>query len=197
MGNFEMLPEPIAVTVKVTAVLEKLNVPYFVCGSLASTIYGMVRTTQDSDLVTELRPEHVAPFVCALEDEFYVDEEMVADSIARCSSFNIIHRESMFKVDVFIAQMRPFAREQFARARRQSLSINPWVEALVSTAEDTLLAKLEWYRMGGEVSERQWRDVQGILKVQEGNLDLDYLRHWAEELKVSDLLERALTEASA
>jgi hypothetical protein len=92
--------------------------------------------------------------------------------------------------------MRPFVREQFARARRQPLSIDPWVEALVSTAEDTLLAKLEWYRMGGEVSERQWRDVQGILKVQEGNLDLDYLRHWAEELKVSDLLERALTEAS-
>ena len=146
--------------------------------------------------MAELGLEHVEPFVRELKDEFYIDKDMIAEAIARRSSFNIIHRESFFKVDVFIPMMRPFMDEQLARAQRQVLSIEPPVEALVATAEDTLLAKLEWYRIGGEVSERQWRDVLGILEVQEGNLDLDYLRQWAKELKVSDLLERALEEAA-
>jgi len=141
-----MLPAPIAATVQVTAVLEKLGITYCIGGSLASTIYGLVRTTQDSDLVADMHSEHVTPFVRALEGDFYVDEESIA-------------------------------------------------EAFVATAEDTLLAKLEWYRIGGEVSERQWRDVLGILKVQAGRLNLAYLRRWAIELKVEDLLERAVNDA--
>ena len=157
-----MLPEPIAVTVKVTAVLEKLGIPYFIGGSLASTIYGLVRTTQDSDIVAELRPEHVEPFIRTLEDEFYVDGESIAEAVTRHSSFNIIHRESMFKVDVFVPRARLFEKSQLARARRQILSVEPRAEALVSSAEDTLLAKLEWYRLGGGASERQWGDVLGI-----------------------------------
>lgn len=154
-----MLPEPIAATVRVTAILEKPGVSYFVGGSLASAIYGMVRATQDSDLVADLSQENVLPFVRALESEFYIDEEMIAEAVTHRSSFNMIHRASFFKVDVFIPKMRPFANEQLSRARRQVLAIEPRVEALVATAEDTLLAKLEWYRMGGEISERQWRDI--------------------------------------
>ena len=191
-----MLPEPIAATIKVTAALERLGVRYLIGGSLASTVHGMVRTTQDSDIVAELHPKHVELFVRALESEFYVDEESIATAVAGHTSFNIIHRESMFKVDVFVPVLRPFVREQLARARKQVFVVEPQVEALVATAEDTLLAKLEWYRLGGEVSERQWRDVLGILKVQAGNLDLEYLREWAKELKVSNLLKRALAEAS-
>jgi hypothetical protein len=76
-----MLPDPIEVTIKVTSVLEKLGVPYLIGGSLASTLYGMVRTTQDADIITEMRPEHIQPFVAALESEFYIDDEMVAESI--------------------------------------------------------------------------------------------------------------------
>jgi hypothetical protein len=191
-----MLPEPIAVTIEVTTVLEDLGVAYFIGGSLASTIYGMVRTTQDSDIIAQIGFEHLDPFVRALEGEFYVDREMIGDAIDRRSSFNIIHRASIFKVDIFIPQTRPFIDQQLSRARRQILSIEPKVEAMVATAEDTILAKFEWFRMGGEVSERQWLDVLGILKIQEGNLDLDYLRCWAIELSVSDLLERALIEAN-
>jgi hypothetical protein len=93
--------------------------------------------------------------------------------------------------------MRPFVKEQLSRARRQILAIEPQAEAMVATAEDTLLAKLDWYRMGGEVSERQWRDVLGILEVQAGSLDLDYLRKWAKQLRVGDLLERALTQSAS
>ncbi len=189
-----MLPEPIAATIAVTGTLEKLGVRYFIGGSLASTVHGMVRTTQDSDIVAELLSGQVDTFIRALEGEFYVDEESIASAVAEHTSFNIIHRESMFKVDVFIPSLRPFVKEQLSRAQKQVFSITPRAEALVATAEDTLLAKLEWFRIGSEASERQWRDVLGILKIQSGNLDLDYLHHWAKQLNVIDLLERALTE---
>lgn len=191
-----MLPEPIAVTIKVTGVLERLGVPYLIGGSLASTLYGMVRTTQDSDIVADMRLEHIQPFVASLQNEFFIDEEMMAESIQRNSSFNIIHRETMFKVDVFIPRPRSFHQSQLARAQKQTFSTDPEVSARFSSAEDTILSKLEWYRLGGEVSERQWRDVLGVLKTRAGALDLDYLRKWAKELKVSDLLEQALAEST-
>lgn len=195
MGNWMMLPEPIAVTAKVTAVLEKLKVPYFIGGSIASTIYGMVRTTQDSDIVADLHIDQVKSFVETLMADFYIDAEMIADSIDRNSSFNIIHRESMFKVDIFIPSTLPFEKIRFARAQRRILSNDPEVSANISSAEDTILMKLVWYRMGGEVSERQWRDVMGMLKVQGDRLDFDYMRQWGTTLKVGDLLERAKGEA--
>lgn len=190
-----MQNEPIEVTIRVTQVLEKLNIPYLIGGSLASTLYGMVRTTQDSDIVAEMELEHLQPFVAALQDEFYMDDEMIAESIQRHSSFNIIHRESMFKVDVFIPRPRPFLQSQLTRVRKQTFLFDQEVSAKFSSPEDTILAKLEWYRLGGEVSERQWRDILGVLKTRAGDLDLSYLRKWAHELKVDALLERALEEA--
>jgi hypothetical protein len=189
-----MQNDPIAVTLKVTGVLEKLGIPYLIGGSLASTLYGMVRTTQDSDIITEMRLEHIRPFITALEHEFYIDDEMMAESIQRNSSFNIIHRESMFKVDIFIPRPRPFQQSQLARVQRQTFQLETTISANFASAEDTILSKLEWYRLGGEVSERQWRDILGVLKTRAGELDLAYLHKWAKELKVSDLWERALKE---
>ena len=191
-----MRNEPIEVTLKVTEVFEKLDVPYLIGGSLASTLYGMVRTTQDSDIVAEMRLDHLNPFVSALQAEFYVDDEMIAESIQRNSSFKIIHRESMFKVDVFIPRPRPFLQSQLARAQRQTFTFETDVSARFASPEDTILSKLEWYRMGGEVSDRQWRDILGVLKTRAGELDLDYLRQWGSELTIGDLLERALKEAA-
>ncbi len=191
-----MQNEPVEVTLKVTDIFEKLGIPYLIGGSLASTLYGMVRTTQDSDIVAEMRLGHLQPFVTALQDEFYIDDEMIAESIQRNSSFNIVHRESMFKVDVFIPRPRPFLQSQLARAQRQTFIFETEVSAKFASPEDTILSKLEWYRLGGEVSDRQWRDVLGVLKTRAGDLDLAYLRQWAGELKVSDLLERALSEAA-
>jgi len=182
----------IAVTVRVTNVLEALGVPYFIGGSLASTLYGMVRTTQDSDIIADLHAEHIPFLMDELQNEFYMDDEMIADAIAQRSSFNIIHRESMFKVDIFIPRARTFVNMQFSRARKETLSSDPLMVAKVASPEDTLLAKLEWYRMGGEVSERQWRDVLGVLKVQSEALDADYLHRMAREIQVEDLLDRAL-----
>jgi hypothetical protein len=187
-----MLTDAITVTVRVTRALESIGVPYFIGGSLASAFYGMVRTTQDADIIADLRTEQVPQLVAELQSDFYMEDEMIADAIAHRSSFNIIHRESMFKVDVFVPQSRLFIKMQFSRARKEVLSSDPQTMAYVASPEDTLLAKLEWFRMGGEVSERQWRDVLGILKVQAGALDLEYLHRMALELHVEALLDRAL-----
>lgn len=191
-----MQNEPLEVTLKVTGVFEQLGVPYLIGGSLASALYGMVRTTQDADIVAEMQPAHLKPFVAALQDEFYVDDEMIAEAIQRHSSFNIIHRETMFKVDVFTPRPHPFLRTQLARAQRQVFIFETEVSAKFASPEDTVLAKLEWYRLGGEVSDRQWRDILGVLSVRAGELDLDYLQKWADDLRVGDLLERALREAN-
>jgi hypothetical protein len=194
MEKSAMQNEPIEVTFKVTEVLEALSVPYLIGGSLASTLYGMVRTTQDSDIVADMRQEHLHPFVAALQDEFYVDDEMIAEALQRHSSFNIIHRETMFKVDVFVPWPRPFLQSQLARAQKQAFVFETEISAKFASPEDTILAKLEWYRIGGEISERQWRDILGVLKTRANALDLDYLQKWASELRVKDLLERALQQ---
>jgi hypothetical protein len=190
-----MQNEPVEVTLMVTRVLERLGVPYLIGGSIASTLYGMIRTTQDSDIVAEMRAEHTQPFASAFSDEFHVDDQMIAEAIRHYSSFTIIHRETMFKVDVFVPRPRPFLASQFARARRQTFALEPEVSAIFASAEDVILSKLEWYRIGSEVAEQQWRDVLGVMKTRAGELDLDYLHQWARELRVDDLLERALKES--
>lgn len=192
-----MLPEPIAVTLQVTDVLDLLGIPYFIGGSLASAVHGISRATMDVDIIAELRQVHLAQFVALLVDAFYIDDQAIANAILNRSSFNIIHRETMFKVDIFIRKTRPYDESQFSRRVLQHLATEPERTAYVASAEDTVLAKLEWYRMGGDVSERQWRDVQNILKVQAGRLDLDYLHQWAVQLRIIDLLERALDDSKA
>lgn len=194
MGKSTVQNEPIEVTFKVTGILETLGVPYLIGGSLASTLHGMVRTTQDSDIVAEMRMEHLKPFVAALQDEFYIDDEMITEAIRRHSSFNIIHRETMFKVDIFVPHQRPFLQSQMSRSQKQTFSFETEISANFASPEDTILAKLEWYRLGGEVSERQWRDILGVLKTCSDTLNFDYLRKWARELRVNDLLDLALQQ---
>lgn len=191
-----ILPEPISVTILVTKVFEELNIPYLIGGSVASTIYGIVRMTQDVDIIAEIKLDKVPTFIAALKTEFYMDDELIADSVLNNSSFNIIHRQTMFKVDVFIPRESPFQRSQYSRAQKQILYTQPNVSAYFASPEDTILAKLDWFRKGNEVSERQWRDVLGVLTVKQGELDIYYLREWASALNVSDLLEKALKETA-
>ncbi len=191
-----MLPEPLAVTLQVVEVLESLGIPYWIGGSLASALHGVARSTLDTDLVADLKPEQVEKFVSKLEPAFFIDIEMILDAILHQGSFNIIHRDSMFKVDVFILKARLFEQAQLQRRTVQTVSMDPERVVYVCTPEDIILAKLEWYQLGGEVSERQWRDIIGVLKVQSGRLEIEYLRQWAVFLGVSQLLERAFAESN-
>jgi len=192
-----MQGDSIRVTLLVTDIFEKLGVRYAVGGSLSSSLHGVMRSTLDVDIVADMRLEHIQPLVAALSPEFYADDEMMRDAIERHSSFNLIHYETSFKVDVFIPKPRPFDQMQLERRALAAITTDPERSLYVTSPEDVILSKLEWYRMGGEVSDRQWRDILGVLKTKTGGIDLDYLRHWAKELKVADLLERALIEASA
>ncbi|MBC7876963.1 MAG: hypothetical protein H7Y59_07305 [Anaerolineales bacterium] len=187
--------EPIQVTLQVVDALEQIGIKYVIGGSLASALHGVARATMDSDIITDFREEHVDPFVQALKSTFYVDEEMIRDAIRHHQSFNIIHLKTFFKVDIFISKEREFDRQQISRRLAYVLSSDPEQSAYVASAEDTILAKLEWYRMGGEVSDRQWRDILGVIKVQAGKLDMDYLGQGANLLNVAGLLKKAIKDA--
>jgi hypothetical protein len=154
--------------------------------------------TADVDLVAELLPSHVAAFAQALRRDYYVDERMILDAIARKSCFNVIHSSTSFKVDVFAVKDRPYDRQVMNRIEERCIDEEvPTSRFSLSSAEDTLLAKLEWYRLGDEVSERQWSDVVGVIKVNAALLDRQYLEHWAGELGVADLLAKAWKEVES
>jgi len=191
-------PDALIALTPVVTVLRRLGVRYYLCGSFASTFYGMARMTADVDLVAELLPSHVASFAEALRGDYYVDERMILDAIARKSCFNVIHLPTSFKVDVFAVKNRPYDKNVMERIAERCLdeSASASVFSLPS-AEDTILAKLEWYRLGDEISERQWRDVIGVMKINDASLDRPYLEHWAGELGVADLLAKAWKEAEA
>jgi hypothetical protein len=191
-----MLTEPIAVTMVVIDALEGIGVRYAIGGSLASAVHGVVRATMGADLVADLHLDQVDPLVEALGDAFYADPEMMREAVCRRASFNLIHLETMFKVDFFVAKSRPFDRAQLSRRQLHVLSEESNACAYVTTAEDIVLSKLEWYRIGGCVSDRQWRDVLGVLKVQEDRLDLDYVQRMAASLGLTELVARALEEAA-
>lgn len=186
-----MQGEATRITLLVTQTLERLGIPYAIGGSLAGSVHGVMRSTLDVDIVADMRLEHIQPLVAALSREFYADDEMMRDAIERRSSFNLIHYETAFKVDIFIRKSRAFDQMQLERRQPSVIATDPEQSVYVTSPEDVILSKLEWYRMGGEVSDRQWRDILGVLKTRAGELDLDYLRRWARELNVADLLERA------
>lgn len=183
-----------AAVAPVAAAFETLGVPYYLAGSVISSLYGVARATADVDVVAELRQEHAAPIFTALVDGYYVDEDMIRDAITRRSMFNVIHLATMLKVDVYVAG-EAFDRSALDRRRRDSLTTASSAPDLaVATPEDVVLHKLRWFRDGGGMSDRQWGDVLGVLRVQR-SLDLPFMRSWAVQLGVEDLLERALVEA--
>lgn len=190
-----MQGEATRITLLVTQTLEQIGIPYAVGGSLASSMHGVMRSTLDVDIVADMKLEHIKPLVAALSKEFYADDEMMKDAIEHHGSFNLIHYETAFKADIFIRKLRAFDQMQLERRRTSVIATDPEYSVYVVSPEDIILSKLEWYRVGGEVSDRQWRDILGVLKTRAGELEMDYLRKWANELKVADLLEHALKEA--
>lgn len=193
-----MFSEPLLVVARLARTFDALAIRYVVGGSFASSLYGIPRATQDVDLVAEIELPHVDAITGALVDEFYVDAGMIRDAIRRRASFNVIHLATMFKADVFIPKGDAWSHEELSRARSERFDTTEGPLTIrFASAEDTLLHKLIWYRLGNEVSDRQWGDVLGLLKVQSGSLDLEYLEQWARLLDVWDLLGRARQQEPA
>ena len=189
-----MIADPIAIALRVARALEDCNVRYLVGGSLASSISGEPRSTLDVDLVVALTEADIMGIENALGDEFHIDPEALRRAIREKSSANLIHLETSIKVDMFVMGGSPVDEEQMNRRQRLKVSTDPDRYLYVYTPEDILLQKLRWYRMGNEISDRQWRDVLGIVLVQGDALDEKYLRCAAQTLEVSDLLDRALDQ---
>ena len=190
-----MILDVILAVTSVVDAFEKMGVSYYIGGSVASSAHGVIRGTADADLIADLKLEHVAPLAETLGKEYYLNVNTMTDAIHRRACFNLIQLATMFKVDVFISKGSVYSRLVFERKHsRKILDESPRL-FFVASPEDTILSKLEWYRLGDEISERQWSDILGVMRAQIENLDRPYLQKWAAELRVADLLERAWKEA--
>jgi hypothetical protein len=180
----------------VAAAFRHFGVRHYVGGSVASTIHGAIRSTMDVDLVCDLRVEQVDSFLAACGDDYYRSVPAIRQAVEKRSCFNLIHLPTAYKIDVFVSRGRPFDRLAMERAVAQPLAADARLTLPVATVEDSIVAKLEWFRLGDETSERQWGDVSRLLAIHRDALDLGHMREMAASVGVADLLERLLGEGN-
>jgi hypothetical protein len=175
--------------------LEELGIRYFAGGSVASSIHGIARYTQDVDIVADVKAGQAETLAAKLSVNFYADAGQIRDAIEHDRAFNLIHFSSGFKIDIFPLGEDMFHERELERSERKiwNADVEHTLEIRVASAEDTVLAKLRWYERGGQISDRQWTDVLGIAASR--TLDREYLRSWGPALGVADLLEKLLSEA--
>ena len=178
-----MTDDPLSIVRQLGAVFDALEIPWVVGGSLASSIYGEPRSTNDADLIVAL-PASKVPALAREATDFYIDADTLERQLRSGRSYNIFHTPTMTKVDLFPA-VGAFERSQLERAR--SLA-----GVRLLAPEDAVLAKLRWYRAGGELSARQLADVEAIVALRGDTLDREYLETWATALGVADLLASVL-----
>jgi hypothetical protein len=190
-------PRLVSVIRPVVSTFERLEIPYYLGGSVAAIIYGLPRSTLDADLSASFVLAHVPKLVAAWEEDFYVSGPMIREAIQRHSCFNLIHLKSAFKFNIFCAHAQAFQQSVLARRRRDSLvSGEDELSIDVASLEDLVLHKLVWLRKGNETSERQWLDILTVLKLQADSIDAAYIAEWAATLDVLDLWERIRDEAA-
>jgi hypothetical protein len=175
----------------------RLGIPYALGGSWASSFHGEPRSTFDADITVEPFPGLESALVASFGPDYYVSLDAVTEAVSGSRTFNIINTIAGFKVDVFVRKDTPFARSVMSRRAPVVAEGNPGFNLVMISAEDTILLKLEWYRLGGEISERQWLDVLGVMRVQADRLDQGYLDRWAIDLGVADLLADARRDAAS
>jgi hypothetical protein len=191
-----MLDEITRALTPVAVAFDALSIPYFIGGSVALHAHSAYRMTNDIDLVADVHTEHADLLEMHLKAEYYADAYMIRQAVLRASSFNVIHFETAIKVDVFILKKLPYTQEQMRRRISETLLPGGRTFSFVS-AEDMVLSKLDWYRIGGEMSARQWNDIKGVLRNKDDDLDYLYMVQWAKQIGVSDLLSRAVKEMEA
>lgn len=187
-------PDPLAVAIAFAEVCDRLGIRYLAAGSLASSVHGEPRSTDDVDFVADIGAGQVDALVAQITPEYYVDRDTVREAVLQGQSFNAIHLATAVKVDVFVAGTDPFEAERLERRRLVEIWPDPRHSLFVDIPEYTVVRKLEWYRRGGEVSDRQWRDVVGVLRTQGDRLDRTRMIEWAGHLGVPDLLHRAIRD---
>ena len=180
--------------IPVIEALERLDLRYYLSGSIACSIYGLPRGAQDIDIVVDIQAEHVSLLVKHLRGAYIVNEQSCYDAIAKRNAFSLLHLSSLVKVDLILPHDTSFDSLVSQRAQQLSL-IEEYQPIWIASPEDVVLMRLEWYRDGEATADDQWNDILGVLKVQAPTLDLNYLRHVAQILNVSDLLEQALVDA--
>ena len=164
--------------------LEKLNIPYFITGAVASIAYGEPRLTNDIDVVAEINNGHIARLeVCFPEEEFYLDPDAIREAIKRRRQFNIIHPASGLKIDVMIFKGDAFDKSRFARIKRMRPLED--TEANFSSPEDVIIKKMEYYKEGA--SEKHIRDIMGIIKISGEMVDFQYILLWAKRLHCEEI----------
>lgn len=176
------------VALLVAEALARSGVDYFLGGSLASSFQGEPRATNDIDMVVDLAEAGVGPFVAALGPAFDVDEEALRRAVRERGSWNVIHVPTVTKVDLFVRRDEPFDRSEFARRQRVEVREK---SLFVKSPEDTVLRKLLWFRSGGGVSDRQWRDLVEVLRHSRALIDDAYLDEWAGRLGLVELIAKA------
>jgi hypothetical protein len=176
--------------------LDRLDMPYMVGGTAASSVHGVWRATNDIDSVVLLTSERIDDFIEEFAADFYVDKDQILQALRFRRAFNIIHLTSAYKFDIFPLTDDRFQQQQFARRRYENAAVfgGQSIEIAVATPEDVILSKLVWYKKGGQVSDQQWNDILGVVTMQQQSLDRAYMQEWARHLSVEDLLEAALTE---
>jgi hypothetical protein len=178
----------------VAEILESLDIPYLVGGSLASGIWGEMRYTQDIDLVVDIKESQIKLLLNAFSARFYISEIAVREAVKLGQSFHLIDHQTGWKIDMFLLTKDPFQQLRFQQ--KTQVLVNEMGQNLsFSSAEDTILQKLIWYEMTQKNSSQQWRDILGIFKLQQSALNLDYLQQWANILQLSTALEKAIKES--
>ena len=187
-----LLGEPLQITHQIAGIFKKLKIDYLVGGSLASSLHGIPRATQDVDIIANIHSDQVKELVKSIQEDFYFDNDAIMEAIKHNTSFNIIHLKTMFKIDIFILKYDEGALEEMSRRKSYSFSEGDVPALYLASAEDIIIHKLYWYKLGNCISERQWLDVIGVLQVQKNQLDYSYLDKAAKRKKVTDLLKKAL-----
>ena len=177
---------------RLVAAIEQVGVPYMITGSFASSAHGVVRGTQDIDVIIAPTAEQLQGLVAQFpDDRYYADAFDALDALQHRSQFNIIDFASTWKADLIIRKERPFSRVEFDRRRRHVIA---GINVFVATPEDVVLAKLEWAKMGE--SDRQIEDAAGVIATQGQQLDRVYVERWVRELGLELQWQRALRAAS-